>query len=86
MLKTIYLGTWHLVNAKIVLWKKYHLCNMFQFIYIVRKTPQWRALKQYKARAPEIHRPGSYYRPCYFKHQIWTLKLTFVGIPSLQEK
>lgn len=57
---------------------------MLQFIYIVRKTQWWCALKWYKVKT-EIHRPGSYYRPCYFRHQILTLKfrLTFIGIPSL---
>lgn len=66
--------------------KKYHLCNMFQFVYIVRKAQWWCALKQYKVRTPEIHRPGSYYRPCYLRHQELSLNLTFIGTPSLYKK
>lgn len=33
-------------------------------------------------RTSGIHRPGSYYRPCYSRHQILTLKfrLTFIGV------
>lgn len=60
---------------------------MFQFICFVREAQWWCASKWSKVRTPEIHRPGSYYRPCYFRHQILTLKfrLTFIGIPSLRK-
>lgn len=64
--------------------KKPCLCKVFQFIYVVREAQWWGASKWSKVRT-EIHRPGSYYRPCYFRHQMLTLKsrLTFIGIPSL---